>query len=76
MVERFDPEWTDKAKIQRRFEPQPCRICMDVFARVRLSWRYCNRCERAFCEGEHGALFGGSQGVCVRCYGSTSGEMS
>jgi hypothetical protein len=46
----------------------PCRVCWDVFMRLRLTARFCDNCERAFCEGEHGNFTGGSRGVCVRCF--------
>jgi hypothetical protein len=46
----------------------PCRICWDIFMRLRLTARYCNTCKRGFCEGEHGNFTGGGGGVCVRCF--------
>ncbi len=46
----------------------PCRVCWEVFMRLRLTARYCASCERAFCEGEHGNFTGGRGGVCVRCF--------
>ncbi len=62
----FDPNDTDKTKIGNGIWV-PCRICRDIFARIRLTVRYCATCERAFCEGEHGSFVGGGVGVCVRC---------
>ena len=46
----------------------PCRICQEVFLRIRLTARYCNTCERAFCEGEHDNFVGRGPAVCVRCF--------
>ena len=45
-----------------------CRICWDIFARRRLTLRFCNTCKRGFCEGEHGNFTGRGGGVCVRCF--------
>lgn len=45
----------------------PCRICEDVFRRLRLTARYCATCNQGFCEGEHGS-FGPTpgRGRCLR----------
>jgi hypothetical protein len=43
-----------------------CWICSEVFGRRRQTARYCNTCERGFCEGEHGS-FAHSVGKCVIC---------
>jgi hypothetical protein len=64
----YDRKNTDKDKIQKDATWLPCRICKVVYLRVRLTARYCNTCERAFCEGEHGSFGGGGPGVCIRCY--------
>lgn len=71
----FDPKRTDKAKILEDKIWVPCRICRDMFARVRLTERFCGSCERAFCEGEHGSFTGRNTGICVRCYNKTTMEM-
>jgi hypothetical protein len=65
--ELFNPENTDKAKINSG-SWVPCRICWDVFGRLNLTARYCDSCERGFCEGNHGNFTGGRAGVCVRCF--------
>ena len=44
----------------------PCKICLDVFRRVRPTLRYCAVCGHAFCEGEHGS-FAYNRGVCIIC---------
>jgi len=43
-----------------------CWICADVFRRRRQTRRYCNQCERGFCEGEHGN-FAYKIGKCIIC---------
>lgn len=43
-----------------------CWICKEVFRRRRQTTRYCNTCERGFCEGEHGN-FSHNVGKCVVC---------
>lgn len=48
----------DKKKIDEDDLWVPCRICQEVFLRIRLTSRYCNTCGRAFCEGEHGNFAG------------------
>jgi hypothetical protein len=58
---------TDDATIKAG-EAAACHICAHVFKRIRFTWRYCNECHKAFCEGEHGTFEGGKVGVCVRCY--------
>lgn len=57
---------TDKERIARG-EWVACRICLEAFARQRLTMRYCNTCGEGFCEGEHGNFRGRGGGVCVRC---------
>lgn len=44
----------------------PCRICREIFNRIRLTELYCKDCERCFCS-EHGTFKSG-HGKCVRCY--------
>lgn len=63
----YDDANSDKAKIEDD-QSVPCRICWDVFGRIRLTVRYCATCHRGFCEGEHGNFSGGQRGVCVRCF--------
>ena len=43
-----------------------CWICEEVFRRRRQTKRYCNNCERGFCEGEHGN-FSHNVGKCIAC---------
>jgi hypothetical protein len=57
---------TDKERIANG-EWVECRICLEAFARQRLTMRYCNACHEGFCEGEHGNFRGRGGGVCVRC---------
>jgi len=45
-----------------------CYICEEIFKRKRETYRYCNICGEAFCEGEHGTFEGKKMGICVRCY--------
>ena len=62
----FNRERTDKAKLTGDGTPVPCRICLNAFRRIRLTFRYCDKCEAAFCEGEHGN-FAHGRGRCVQC---------
>jgi hypothetical protein len=64
-LSHFEKENTDKEKIKKGFAV-PCRICANAFSRIRLTWRYCDECGVAFCEGEHGN-FSNQQGGCVQC---------
>lgn len=43
-----------------------CWICSEVFRRRRETRRYCQTCERGFCEGEHGNFSRGF-GQCIIC---------
>lgn len=43
-----------------------CWICRDVFRRRRETKRYCNKCHRGWCEGEHGN-FAHNIGHCIIC---------
>lgn len=43
-----------------------CWICEEVFARKRETRRYCSKCDRGFCEGEHGNFSRGT-GHCIIC---------
>lgn len=54
----------DKAHIEDG-EPVPCRICEEVFGRIRLTWRFCIKCHQGFCQGEHGT-FGSGPGFCLK----------
>ncbi len=71
----FDLQRTDKVKIDADELWAPCRICREMFNRLRLTARYCGSCERAFCEGEHGSFVGRGVGVCVRCYNKSTMEL-
>jgi len=62
----FDSDYDDKDKISDGLWV-PCRICEQIFMRVRLTARYCNTCGRAFCEGERGSFTGRGPAVCVQC---------
>ena len=45
-----------------------CRICKDIFLRIRQTRRYCYDCGDAACEGEHGSFIpGGALFRCVAC---------
>jgi hypothetical protein len=56
---------TAKSRIERG-EWADCWICLEVFRRRRQTMRYCNSCERGFCEGEHGT-FARNIGQCIIC---------
>ena len=56
---------TDKEKIENG-EQVHCWICKEVFERETLTWRYCNNCEKGFCEDAHGR-FRGKKGFCLAC---------
>jgi hypothetical protein len=77
-VDDFAPP-SDEPKINNR-KLVPCRICLAIFGRVRLTMRYCAKCGRAFCEGEHGtfrpAPRSRAQGYCVRCFADSTGQLS
>jgi len=60
----FDPKKTDEDKINDG-EGVPCRICEQVFRRLRITWRYCATCHQGFCEGEHGTFAGLGRGSCL-----------
>ena len=72
-IDDFDPAQDDVGRIGHG-EGVPCRVCATIFQRLRLTWRYCAQCRRAFCEGEHGN-FAGGRGLCVRCYSDTTGQL-
>ena len=72
---RFDLNKTDEDKILNKKVLVPCRICWDIFARVRLTLRFCGSCKRAFCEGEHGNFTGRGPAVCVRCFSRSGGQL-
>ena len=63
----YDPTNTDRAKIEDGIGV-PCRICCAAFRRIRITWRYCAECNRAFCEGEHGNFARGGRGTCVQVW--------
>lgn len=58
---------TDKHIITVDKEWADCYICEDVFLRKRKTKRYCNSCDKGFCEGEHGSFTGGRVGICLIC---------
>ena len=63
----FDPAKNDKKKIDAG-RAVPCRICIERFGRLRLTARYCYKCQKGFCEGEHGSFPNKVNiGVCVQC---------
>jgi hypothetical protein len=70
----FDESKTDDCKIDERRNREgisygvPCRICEMIFCRIRVTWRYCNKCKMAFCEGEHGSFdTSNNLWLCVQC---------
>ena len=63
----FNPQDTDRNKINNG-NWVPCRICKEIYLRLRLTSRYCASCGRAFCEGEHGRFAQGQPAFCVRCF--------
>jgi hypothetical protein len=64
----FDTKNSDKKKILEGGHWVPCRICEGAFRRIRFTARYCDTCERAFCEGEHGNFAAQSRkGRCTSC---------
>ena len=48
-----------------------CWICYKIFGRQRKTNQYCHRCQRGFCNGEHGSWQGVQNGkgypLCVVC---------
>lgn len=64
-LSKYDKSHEDKEKIGEGFAV-PCRICEEVFSRIRLTWRYCEDCGRAFCEGEHGTFAFHNRGRCLQ----------
>ncbi len=66
----FDESYSDEAKIRDGLGV-PCRICVDAFRRIRVTWRYCATCHKGFCEGEHGNFARGGRGCCVICGGQS-----
>ncbi len=62
----YDSKHNDRQKIEEG-SAVPCRICENVFRRIRLTWRYCADCNQGFCEGEHGTFARGGRGSCVQC---------
>ncbi len=67
-TDTFDCNRDDQKRILDDGAWVPCRICEEIFLRVRLTRRYCNTCKRAFCEGEHGSFAGRGPAVCVQCH--------
>lgn len=43
-----------------------CWICEKVFRRRLETKRYCAKCDRGFCDGQHGS-FAYGRGTCVVC---------
>ena len=66
-INPFDPDEDDRTKINNGIWV-PCRICREIYARIRLTARFCGNCGRAFCDGEHGRFAQGQRAFCVRCY--------
>jgi len=62
----------DKTKIGQSIWV-PCRICWAFFGRARLTDRYCGRCGRACCEGEHGSFVPDGPVICIRCRAAKDG---
>lgn len=59
-------ETTDDKAIIDGGGPVPCRICEEVFGRMRLTWRYCAVCHEGFCEGEHGTFAHKGPAFCLK----------
>ncbi len=66
MNEKKEIEKTDKEKIING-EWVNCWICKNIFRRRRETKRYCDECEKAFCEGEHGSFAQKGRGLCIAC---------
>lgn len=62
----FDANHTDTEKILSGIAV-PCRICENVFRRLRLTLRNCALCDKGFCEGEHGTFATRGRATCVQC---------
>jgi hypothetical protein len=56
---------TDKQLIEAD-EWADCWVCSSAFRRRRQTLRYCAKCERGFCEGEHGT-FARGHALCLIC---------
>lgn len=65
---QYNEKANDEKKITVQDKWVPCRICEDVYRRVRLTARYCNKCKKAFCEGEHGTFSSRVAGECLICH--------
>src|SRR5437867_3569401 len=65
MVNATTPR-TDEQAILEDGRWADCYICEHAFRRRRQTKRFCKRCKRAFCEGEHGNFAYGF-GSCVFC---------
>jgi hypothetical protein len=62
----FDAGERDDVKIGRGVYV-PCRICQEMFSRIRLTQMYCDTCKMGVCSGEHGQWTdGGKHVLCVR----------
>lgn len=55
-------------QIVTSLRPVPCRICENVFGRLRLTACYCHECGMGICVGEHG-IPDENRFICVRCSG-------
>lgn len=62
----FDKTRPDQDKIELDHLWVPCRLCAKAFQRMRLTRRYCAKCEHAFCEGEHGSFAKGLRATSQR----------
>lgn len=62
-----DKTKTDKERILDDEEWVNCYICEQIYLRKRETLRYCNTCERGFCEGEHGTFSGRGPAHCIVC---------
>jgi hypothetical protein len=65
LTKRKEKSMTDKEKIEKG-EYVDCWLCKDVFARIQQTGRYCSKCGRGFCEGQHGSFSHGT-GRCIIC---------
>jgi hypothetical protein len=71
MWEKLDPrDWDERNDDERKIIEEGvavlCRTCEKVFRRLRYTKRFCSKCKKGFCEGEHGG-FAMNRGVCIQC---------
>lgn len=75
-MSNWDSNNNDQEKIGAFKHYVPCRLCQEMFHRIRLTQYFCGTCKRGICEGEHGMWYGkGARGVpqCVYCWAKENG---